>query len=82
MSENSKAANSLAHIIVPSTKHMEHGERADCIETALDDLYRLAKADGCIAAAWAFELLTAMGTQPVSEWGEGWLQQMPNTKGQ
>lgn len=50
----------LAGIEMPSTKHMEQGEREDAIEQMLRDLWMLAKNDGCIAAAWAFEFATCL----------------------
>lgn len=43
-----------------STAHMSHGERLDGVCQMLSDLERLAKEDGCIAAAWALEKLLAM----------------------
>lgn len=43
-----------------STAHMSHGERLDGIQQMLADLERLARQDGCIAAAWALEKLIAV----------------------
>lgn len=74
MGENRAAADQLSLIDIKSTRHMEHDERADGIEVMLDDLHLLATRDGCIAAAWAWEILTTMAKHP------GWLQQMPGRR--
>ena len=53
-------------IIPPSLAHMEQGERSDCLAQMLADLNRLAKEDGCIAAAMAAEILEGvLGVGPV-----------------
>lgn len=52
--------NELARIDCPSYRHMEEQERADGILTMLNDLNQLARRDGCIAAAWALEMIQAM----------------------
>lgn len=44
-------------IVTPSTEHMDDEERRDGIRQMVEDLYRLATQDGCIAAAWALEAL-------------------------
>ncbi len=43
------------HTIPPSTKHMTPQERLDGVGVMLDDLGRLAKEDGLVAAGWALE---------------------------
>ena len=52
----------LCGLEMPSTKHMEPGEKEDAIAQMLVDLHRLADEDGCIAAAWAFEFATNLRT--------------------
>ncbi len=42
-------------ITTPSTKHMTPQHRLDGVCEMLDELGRLAKKDGCAAAAWALE---------------------------
>jgi hypothetical protein len=46
-------------IITPSTAHMSPAERQACIKVMLEDLYLMARQDGCIAAAWALEVILA-----------------------
>lgn len=48
---SSSLARRLASHPTASTAHMERGERV------AGDLRRLASEDGCIAAAWALEVL-------------------------
>lgn len=52
-------AEVLAWPPTESTKSMGHGERVRGIEQMLHDLERLAREDGCVAAAWALERLLA-----------------------
>ncbi len=54
------SAELLSEPPTKSTVHMSHGERLDGVQQMLADLERLAKEDGCIAAAWALEKLLAM----------------------
>lgn len=49
------AAEDLALRPTRSCRHMDREECADAMEVMLGDLERLAKNDGCIAAAWALE---------------------------
>ena len=49
------AADKLAKTQTQSTQHMAEQERADGILQMLRDLNRLARENGCIAAAWALE---------------------------
>ena len=58
--EFNDAVTALAQFKTDSTKHMERDERAIGVETMLSDLLQLAKNNGCIAAAWAYELLTTI----------------------
>lgn len=66
-------AEVLAWPPTESTKHLGHGDRVRGIEQMLHDLERLAKDDGCVAAAWALEKLLAdsvivqTGTGPDNE---------------
>lgn len=60
---NDKLAAKLASVRTKSTAHMETDERASCIGTMLDDLKQLARNDGCIAAAWAIEILPVLVEQ-------------------
>ena len=53
------AAERLAKSPTKSTAHMAMSERTDGIRQMLLDLYKLADRDGCIAAAWAYEVLTS-----------------------
>lgn len=54
------AAAVMALVPTDSTRHMTADERRAGVETMLQDLQRLAAADGCIAAAWALEKLLAI----------------------
>lgn len=48
----------FTHDIIPqSLAHMAQDERAACLAQMLSDLNRLAKDDGCIAAAMAAEII-------------------------
>lgn len=47
----------LARIPAKSTANMETQERENAIWQMMADLKKLANDDGCIAAAWAFEIL-------------------------
>jgi hypothetical protein len=47
----------LAVNATESTAHMELSERKEGIAQMLRDLYRLAREDGCVSAAWALEYL-------------------------
>lgn len=49
------AAESLATRPTKSMEAMHVEDRANGIEQMLLDLRKLAEADGCIAAAWAYE---------------------------
>lgn len=60
---NDELAAKLASVRTKSTAHMETGERASCIGTMLDDLEQLARSDGCIAAAWAIEIMPVLVEQ-------------------
>lgn len=55
--ETDLAAIRLARFPTRSTAHMDQFERADGITQMIADLDQLAKADGCIAAAWAAEFV-------------------------
>jgi hypothetical protein len=55
-------ANKLAATPTRSTVYMTMEERARGIQTMLDDLDKLAKDDGCIAAAWAAEFFYELKT--------------------
>lgn len=57
-------AERLSHVATPSTKHMDREERRDGIEVMLSDLNQLARRDGCIAAAWALEMLGILSGTP------------------
>lgn len=52
-----KLVNVLADKPTTSTKTMCREDRANGIRQMLEDLQMLAKNDGCIAAAWAFEFI-------------------------
>lgn len=47
----------LARLRLPSTEHLTHQERVDGTRQMIADLHRIADSDGCIAAAWALELI-------------------------
>ena len=51
----------LSRVPTPSTRHMDPAEREAGIATMLSDLHRLASEDGCIAAAWALEMVDEVG---------------------
>ena len=53
-------AEELAFIETKSTRTMYYDDRLASIEVMLSDLNRLAREDGCIAAAWALEFLTEL----------------------
>ena len=57
------AAERLAQTPTYSTRHMAVEERADGITQMLVDLQRLAVADGCVAAAWAYEFAQAVAAE-------------------
>ena len=57
--EIERAAEALGAIPTPSTAHMADDERADACRQMLHDLLLLARADGCIGAAWAYEWILA-----------------------
>lgn len=63
MAENRTLADRLAHFDLAPTRHLAHEERAAGIDVMLNDLHCLADIDGCVAAAWAFELLATIGTK-------------------
>jgi len=46
----------------PNYDYMGREEYAAGVGTMLDDLDRLARQDGCIAAAWALDAIRALGT--------------------
>lgn len=52
------ALPALVEFDMPSTRHMDRDEREAAIGQMLADLFLLAKNDGCIAAAWAYEFCT------------------------
>ena len=56
-SEIQQAATLLSREVRESTQHMSNGERAQGIEQMLRDLLELARNDGCVAAAWAYEFI-------------------------
>lgn len=56
--ERCDVIKTLGDFPTTSTKYMTKQERLDGIATMLDDLERLAKEDGCVAAGWALEFLT------------------------
>lgn len=60
-------AEALATVPAPSTKHMEREEREQSVWQMLADLWRLAKSDGCIAAAWALEILGELAAMTPEE---------------
>lgn len=49
----------MAAMVSPSTARMDPEERADGVRQMLEDLTMLARRDGCVAAAWALEVLLA-----------------------
>lgn len=58
MTDYRAIAEELARHPRKSTAYMSHDERADGIQTMLEDLETLAVQDGHVAAAWALEFLT------------------------
>ena len=56
----SELSEYLSTIPTISTKHMEQAEREAGIQTMLNDLFHLADRDGCIAAAWALEIIAEL----------------------
>jgi hypothetical protein len=74
----------LSAIDFPTMRHMtpasEHPERYDAIRQMLCDLNRLAREDGCIAAAWALDVIPTLA-HLVAEagiektWGEFYAEQ-------
>lgn len=57
--EEKATAESIADIDLPSMRHItDRDERIAGCRQMLEDLERLAKSDGCIAAAWALEVIT------------------------
>lgn len=64
----------LTSVDRPSTRHMGQEEREAAIGQMLVDLWMLAKNDGCIAAAWAFEFVVGkFGITPQQIAGECFL---------
>jgi hypothetical protein len=57
---------SRVDIVTPSTKHMSPEERQDGIDQMIADLTKLAEVDGCIAAAWALEVVDALTNAQVA----------------
>lgn len=59
----------LANMPIPSMEHMapaiEHPERFDGIRQMLHELNDLARKDGCIAAAWALDVIDYLSLEPV-----------------
>jgi len=47
----------LAKLYTPSVRGMSHEDRVAGITQMIADLQRLAKDDGCVAAAWALEAI-------------------------
>lgn len=56
-------AEILAKMPTASTKAMHIVDRFNGIDQMLKDLQELAKSDGCIAAAWAFEFVSMIAEQ-------------------
>lgn len=52
-----KMIETLANLSIPSTQRMGQFEKYDGVQLMLSDLNALAEKDGCIAAAWALEVL-------------------------
>lgn len=50
----------LAKVPCKSTRHMPASERESGIRQMLDELDSLAAIDGCVAAAWASEIIEAL----------------------
>lgn len=65
----------IAFISCESTKHMEYTERLGGVRQMMVDLKQLAERDGCIAAAWAYDLLRelkfASDKVPYGSWQVG-----------
>jgi hypothetical protein len=57
------SAESLSKIPTKSTAGMHETDRVNGIEQMLVDLRQLAEGDGCIAAAWAYELATEVAAE-------------------
>lgn len=50
----------LTWLRLPSTKHMGKFDRENGTMQMIDDLNRLASEHGCIAAAWALEVIECL----------------------
>lgn len=59
--------NKLAFVVTPSTEGMSFNERRAGISQMLDDLAKLATDDGCIAAAWALEVIETVVSDELEE---------------
>lgn len=59
--------NKLAFVVTPSTEHMSFSERRAGISQMLNDLAKLATDDGCIAAAWALEVIETVVSDELEE---------------
>jgi len=64
--EELNAVKVLASIEIPTTRYMGDEEKRDGVEQMLRDLRQLARQDGCIAAAWAVEVLRAIASKKIS----------------
>lgn len=49
-------AEELAFVVPPEYRYMERREYTDGVKQMLADLERLAREDGCVAAAWALSM--------------------------
>jgi hypothetical protein len=58
--EIAAAIDVLCKVPTKSTAHMDEQERRDGLGVMLADLFTLARRDGCIAAAWAYEFACEM----------------------
>lgn len=55
----------LADIPIPSTEYMCQEDKCGGVAQMIDDLETLARKDGCIAAAWALEVLREISKEKV-----------------
>jgi hypothetical protein len=58
-----KLVEVLSRVSTESTHYMTVEERSYGIAVMLGDLNRLAREDGCIAAAWALEMIDKLASE-------------------
>ena len=63
---NSNMIMKLAEVPIKSTASMSDQDRISGTACMIADLKMLADKDGCIAAAWALEVLEKIATAPES----------------